>query len=324
MSDIRVKFGFPGNVKTKQLSAGRAPHPGWSLLVLWCYAGQNKPDGELAGMSDAAIESAADWTGEAGALVRLLLEVGFLEGEAGARYLHDWDDHQPWLVGSEARSEHATLASLSKYHGREKAKNILKSRRRRKTLENKEQLGLLGADPEHAPSPSPSPTPSPTPKEEDGRAARASRLPKPFVMTPEWKLEADRIVAERAAVVDVGDQFQRFCDYWWDKSGRDATKVDWIGTWRNWIRSACDRAGGAGGGGGPKRAPNGAAEAAFAEVRRAIAAGRRPRQWTSPYTEPALGTIGGLGKLKYASSGDLDFRYKREFVDAFAVASAPR
>ena len=29
----------------------------------------------------------------------------------------------------------------------------------------------------------------------------------------------------------------KFCDYWTAKSGRDATKADWDGTWRNWVRN---------------------------------------------------------------------------------------
>ena len=29
----------------------------------------------------------------------------------------------------------------------------------------------------------------------------------------------------------------KFCDYWTAKSGRDATKTDWDGTWRNWVRN---------------------------------------------------------------------------------------
>jgi hypothetical protein len=41
--------------------------------------------------------------------------------------------------------------------------------------------------------------------------------------------------------VDGRDQTERFVDYWSDKTGKDATKVDWIGTWRNWMRREQDK-----------------------------------------------------------------------------------
>jgi hypothetical protein len=30
----------------------------------------------------------------------------------------------------------------------------------------------------------------------------------------------------------------KFRDFWCSKSGKDATKVDWLATWRNWIRNS--------------------------------------------------------------------------------------
>ena len=38
--------------------------------------------------------------------------------------------------------------------------------------------------------------------------------------------------------VDPFDQYQRFKDYWTSKSGKDATKLDWVATWRNWLRNS--------------------------------------------------------------------------------------
>jgi hypothetical protein len=42
--------------------------------------------------------------------------------------------------------------------------------------------------------------------------------------------------------VNLRVEHDKFCDYWHGKAGRDATKVDWVATWRNWIRTAADRA----------------------------------------------------------------------------------
>ena len=33
-------------------------------------------------------------------------------------------------------------------------------------------------------------------------------------------------------------ELERFRDYWKAKTGKDATKIDWNATWRNWIRNA--------------------------------------------------------------------------------------
>lgn len=33
-----------------------------------------------------------------------------------------------------------------------------------------------------------------------------------------------------------------FVDYWQSKAGKDAVKVDWVATWRTWMRNAEQRA----------------------------------------------------------------------------------
>jgi hypothetical protein len=49
------------------------------------------------------------------------------------------------------------------------------------------------------------------------------------------------VIAEMEAEcpnVDFRIEHRKFVDYWTDKTGKDATKLDWTGTWRNWIRRA--------------------------------------------------------------------------------------
>lgn len=67
---------------------------------------------------------------------------------------------------------------------------------------------------------------------------RGSRCPDPFLVTPEMWAWA----AKEVPTVDGHDQTARFVDYWRAKSGKDATKLDWVGTWRNWLRRAADDA----------------------------------------------------------------------------------
>lgn len=84
----------------------------------------------------------------------------------------------------------------------------------------------------------PTPTPTPTPVFEappvgKAKAKRLSpdwQLPKPW---GEWALDA---MTWDAATVRL--EAEKFKDYWTAKSGKDATKLDWEATWRNWCRSA--------------------------------------------------------------------------------------
>ena len=41
--------------------------------------------------------------------------------------------------------------------------------------------------------------------------------------------------ASSAPHVDVNLSTEMFVNYWRAKAGRDATKVDWPATWRNWL-----------------------------------------------------------------------------------------
>lgn len=84
----------------------------------------------------------------------------------------------------------------------------------------------------------------PLAKETERPRKRGSRLPKPFEIPPEWVREGCRIEAELGSPLGVNmkNEFAKFCDHWWAKSGKDATKEDWLATWRNWIRRACEYA----------------------------------------------------------------------------------
>lgn len=92
-----------------------------AIIYLWAFAAAEKPDGDLSGMSDEDIEIAAGWDGAPGAFVAAAAEVRFLDGGPGEYRLHDWAEHQPWVVGAEDRSESAKWAALCKRYGRDGA-----------------------------------------------------------------------------------------------------------------------------------------------------------------------------------------------------------
>lgn len=63
---------------------------------------------------------------------------------------------------------------------------------------------------------------------------RGSRLPQGWEPTEELR----RQMAEERPDVNLYAEHLKFVDHWTAKTGRDATKLDWAATWRNWIRNA--------------------------------------------------------------------------------------
>lgn len=88
-----------------------------------------------------------------------------------------------------------------------------------------------------APSPSPTPnTPAPKTTDTDNQVlVRASRLPQDWALPDEWAQWAmqDRNWSA-GQVLRVAEGFR---DFWIGKAGKDARKVDWEATWRNWVRN---------------------------------------------------------------------------------------
>lgn len=68
-----------------------------------------------------------------------------------------------------------------------------------------------------------------------GRSPRGSRLP------PDWSpSEADRAFAD-GLMLNVERTAANFRDFWHAKAGKDAAKLDWSATWRNWCRREAER-----------------------------------------------------------------------------------
>lgn len=67
---------------------------------------------------------------------------------------------------------------------------------------------------------------------------RGTRLPE------DWMPRQDTIDWAKSAHpnVDLRTEHEKFVNYWLAKSGRDAVKLDWDRTWRNWIIRAAERA----------------------------------------------------------------------------------
>ena len=65
---------------------------------------------------------------------------------------------------------------------------------------------------------------------------RALRLPDDFVMPEDW---IDWAMHHRKwSRQDACEERDAFIDFWHAKAGKDAAKLDWAGTWRNWARNS--------------------------------------------------------------------------------------
>lgn len=68
------------------------------------------------------------------------------------------------------------------------------------------------------------------------KRTRATRLTEDCVLIIEW-IEAALAIRPDWDRVKIQSVFDSFKDYWIAKSGKDATKLSWIATWRTWCRN---------------------------------------------------------------------------------------
>ncbi|MCY1305410.1 hypothetical protein D9M70_552170 [compost metagenome] len=69
------------------------------------------------------------------------------------------------------------------------------------------------------------------------KASRGTRLPKDWTLPADWLTWAltDRPEFPEASLIREGE---KFADHWRAATGKNATKLDWFATWRNWVRNA--------------------------------------------------------------------------------------
>lgn len=66
-------------------------------------------------------------------------------------------------------------------------------------------------------------------------AKRGQRLP------IDWAPSDEDVIFATELRVDWRREAEAFRDYWFSKPGRDAVKLDWSATWRNWIRRSTQK-----------------------------------------------------------------------------------
>jgi uncharacterized protein YdaU (DUF1376 family) len=79
-------------------------------------------------------------------------------------------------------------------------------------------------------------------------AKRGTRISEPFMLTSpmrEW-------ARSKCPTVDINTETEKFVNHFRQKTGKDATSLDWEARWRNWIMNARDRFGGNANGSGQR------------------------------------------------------------------------
>lgn len=208
--DARLSVLLPSHPKTKKLIRRLGKAGAWDLVRLFLWVASNRSDGDLSGLSDEDLELSIDFDGEEGSFISALVEVGFIDGDAGARKVHDWQEHNPWAAGADARSEKSRWAAVCKQHGRQEAARLMPEYAKRigaapaddangKQRESQDSANELPKSATGTPlagsgcAPSPSPSPSP---EEEAKASLSTSSPE----KPMDELFADEGKAKAAGV----------------------------------------------------------------------------------------------------------------------------
>lgn len=147
-SDIRLSTGFFSHPKTVLLKR----HLGWTgveaLLKLWCFSAQYNCKGVYEGHDPSYIEIAVGWRGKKGEFVKTIIELRWLDKTATGYVLHDWEDHNGYVIHADERKEKAKKASAARWS---------------KDKQKGNSSNATSIPSSNAPSPNPSPNPNPTP-----------------------------------------------------------------------------------------------------------------------------------------------------------------
>ena len=160
-TDIRVAISFKNHRKRKRLKSLLGDSGVIALIDLWLGVAASRPSGVLDGWDAVDISLEAGWEGDPNEFMSALIECKFLDHCDGVLCLHDWDRHQGWVVGAEARSEKARNAAISRWE----------KRNGRKGEKQGDATSINEQSDEHNSSnaPSPNPSPNPSPKERGGK-----------------------------------------------------------------------------------------------------------------------------------------------------------
>jgi hypothetical protein len=180
--DFRLNVGCVDHLKIMRLCGQFGDAAFLWLVRLWTYAAENRAHGRLTNMDEADIATVCKTDTDAKAWVEALVRFRLLDRVDEEFQIHDWADHQPWIVGAPERRARAREAALAK-HRRGRSRKAADGSVLDAHATHAAALPLSSPPPVPPPSPRlhPSPTPEQNPLTPPTRrpAPEASRLPAP-------------------------------------------------------------------------------------------------------------------------------------------------
>jgi hypothetical protein len=189
------------------------------ILRLWAHCQTRKAD--RFAMPAAGLKSQCRFKGDAALFEQALTDAGFVQREGDTVHVLGWAEQNAALIAAWENGEKGGRPSKPKQNPR---------------VTDRKPTG--NPDETHGkPNPNPDVTDKSRedkkrPPSTEGENARASRLPKPFELSNEWRTFCK---AERPEL-DPDKVAAKFSDFWHGKPGKAGTKLDWFATWRNWVR----------------------------------------------------------------------------------------
>lgn len=119
MADLNLDPGYFKHRKTVRLIGLLGKGAEVLPIRLWAYYAEAHPDddGRLTGYSTQEIESAAQWWGKPGEMVKGMRKVGFLDKDGETYSLHNWLDRQGHIKALKERSRKMNKARWAKLGG---------------------------------------------------------------------------------------------------------------------------------------------------------------------------------------------------------------
>jgi len=234
-SDIRIAVGFLDHPKTIKLRR----RLGWegfeSLLRLWFWAAQYRPDGVFNDMTDEDIEIAAQWSNDRSTFVTTLVELRLLDVDNNVYSLHKWVDRNGYAASANDRSDKSRFARMAKTNRaiyeelKEKGVDSISAEDyRRLTTVQRPLNETLTERISPLPSPSPLPLPSNNPpiSPQGGKGEKSPRFKPPTVE------EVCAYCEERGNGIDAGSWVDWYASKGW-MVGKNKMK-DWKAAVRTW------------------------------------------------------------------------------------------
>jgi len=224
--DARVSTALAGHWKIRKLKKRLGAAGCWSLIGLWLWTADNRPDGELVGMTIEDIELVADWEGEPGALVEALRDLRLLDAVDDHHAVHGWAEHQPWVSNRDQRIAAAKRAANARWH---RSDDLTRA----SEADAQSMPAACVTDTQRMPDASGSGAPNPNPTQTQTQRLEVNTKTKVRrTFTPPAIEEVVAYCHERGNSVDAQQWFNHYMANGW-KVGRNPM-VDWKASVRTW------------------------------------------------------------------------------------------